>query len=215
MQYVRLVASLAALCIGLFATVKLPALDQELRRASETTRAFIVRVLTPARAHDEPIDPAAAAKVDEDLDWRIAEGAKTERGYRQFLAAHPNGAHAPLAQAELDKLGPPPQPTPSPLPSSKPAPPPPPSPKPAPPAVAVFSPVVQVINAPPEAPPDIFAALERPPAPKTKIIETTVVKWRAETQHVRVAHERRQHYRPRSAPWPFMAWFGPRAPGSH
>jgi hypothetical protein len=72
-----------------------------------------------------------------------------------------------------------------------------------------------VINAPPEAPPDIFAALERPPAPETKIIEKTVVKWRAETQHVRVAHEQRRHYRPRPAPWPFMAWFGPRAPGSH
>ena len=204
MHHLRLVASLAVLSIALFATVKLPALDQELRRATETTRAFIVRVLTPARAHDEPIDRAAAAKVDEDLDWRIAEGAKTERGWRQFLAAHPNGAHAPLAQAELDKLAPPPKPAPSP----------PPSPKPTPPAVAVFSPVVQVINAPPEAPPDIFAALERPPAPETKIIETTVVKWRAETQHVRVAHERRAHYRPRPAPWPFMAWFGPRAPGS-
>ena len=200
MHHVRLVASLAVLSIALFATVKLPALDQELRRATETTRSFIVRVLTPPRAHDEPIDRAAAAKVDEDLDWRIAEGAKTERGWRQFLAAHPNGAHAPLAQAELEKLAPPPQP----------APPPPPSPKPTPPAVAVFSPVVQVINAPPEAPADIFAALERP----TKINETTVVKRRTETQHVRVAHERRAHYRPRPAPWPFIAWFGPRAPGS-
>ena len=203
MHHVRLVASLAVLSIALFATVKLPALDQELRRATETTRAFIVRVLTPARAHDEPIDRAAAAKVDEDLDWRIAEGAKTERGWRQFLAAHPNGAHAPLAQAELEKLAPPPPPSSTQTP-----------PKPTPPAFAVFSPVVQVINAPPEAPADIFAALERPPAPETKIIETTVVKWRAETQHVRVAHERRAHYRPRPAPWPFMAWFGPRAPGS-
>ena len=209
MHHVRLVASLAVLSIALFATVKLPALDQELRRATETTRSFIVRVLTPPRANDEPIDRAAAAKVDEDLDWRIAEGAKTERGGRQFLAAHPNGAHAPLAQAELEKLAPPPQPAPPPPPSPKQTP-----PKPTPPAFAVFSPVVQVINAPPEAPPDIFAALERPPAPETKIIETTIVKQRSETQHVRVAHERRAHYRPRPAPWPFMAWFGPRAPGS-
>ena len=209
MHHVRLVASLAVLSIALFATVKLPALDQELRRATETTRAFIVRVLTPARAHDEPID-RAAAKVDEDLDWRIAEGAKTERGGRQFLAAHPNGAHAPLAQAELEKLAPPPQPAAPPPPSPNQTP-----PKPTPPAFAVFSPVVQAISAPPEAPPDIFAALERPPAPETKIIEKTVVKWRAETQHVRVAHERRRHYRPPPAPWPFMAWFGPRAPGSH
>ena len=203
MPLVRLVASLAALSIALFATVKLPALDEEVRRATDTTLAFIVRVLTPSRAHDEPIDRAAAAKVDEDLDWRIAEGAKTERGWRQFLAAHPNGAHAPLAQAELEKLAPPPPPSSTQTP-----------PKPTPPAFAVFSPVVQVINAPPEAPPDIFAALERPPAPETKIIETTVVKQRAETQRVRVAHERRAHYRPRPAPWPFIAWFGPRAPGS-
>ena len=203
MHHLRLVASLAVLSIALFATVKLPALDQELGRATETTRAFIVRVLTPARTHDEPIDRAAAAKVDEDLDWRIAEGAKTERGWRQFLAAHPNGAHAPLAQAELEKLAPPPPPSSTQTP-----------PKPTPPAFAVFSPVVQVINAPPEAPADIFAALERPPASETKINETTVVKRRTETQHVRVAHERRAHYRPRPAPWPFMAWFGPRAPGS-
>jgi hypothetical protein len=212
MHHVRLVASLAALSIALLATIKLPALNQELTRASETTRAFIVRVLAPARAHEEPIDRVAAARIDEDLDWRIAEGAKTEKGYRQFLAAHQNGAHAQLAQAELDKLSPPP-PAPSPPPSSKPAPLPPPSPKP--PAVAVFSPVIQVINAPPEAPPDIFAALEHPPAPEAKIIEKTVVKWRTKTQHVRSAHEQRRHYRPRSAPWPFLAWFGPRAPGSH
>ena len=50
------------------------------------------------------VDPIAAAKVDEDLDYRIAERTKSTEGWRAFLAAHPDGAHAQSARAELDAL---------------------------------------------------------------------------------------------------------------
>ena len=50
------------------------------------------------------VDPIAAAKVDEDLDYRIAERTKSTEGWREFLAAHPDGAHAQSARAELDAL---------------------------------------------------------------------------------------------------------------
>jgi hypothetical protein len=53
------------------------------------------------------VDPIAAAKVDEDLDYRIAERTKSTEGWRAFLAAHPDGPHVQSARAELDKLAPP------------------------------------------------------------------------------------------------------------
>jgi hypothetical protein len=53
------------------------------------------------------VDPIAAANVDEDLDYRIAERTKSLEGWRAFLTAHPGGSHAQFARAELDKLVPP------------------------------------------------------------------------------------------------------------
>jgi hypothetical protein len=53
-----------------------------------------------------PVDPIAAANVDEDLDYRIAQRMKSTEGWRSFLAAHPDGPHAQSARAELDKLAP-------------------------------------------------------------------------------------------------------------
>jgi hypothetical protein len=53
-----------------------------------------------------PIDPIAAANVDEDLDYRIAERMKSTEGWQSFLTAHPAGPHAPAARAEIDKLVP-------------------------------------------------------------------------------------------------------------
>ncbi len=53
------------------------------------------------------VDPIAAAKVEEDLDYRIAERMKSTEGWRAFLTAHPDGAHAQSVRAELDKLAPP------------------------------------------------------------------------------------------------------------
>ena len=52
------------------------------------------------------VDPIAAANVDEDLDYRIAQRTKSTEGWRLFLAAHPDGPHAQSAWAEIDKLVP-------------------------------------------------------------------------------------------------------------
>jgi hypothetical protein len=69
---------------------------------------FIIRSLAPAKpeAGGSPIDPVAAANLDEDLDYRIAQRMKSTEGWRAFLAAHPNGPHAQAARAELDQLAP-------------------------------------------------------------------------------------------------------------
>jgi hypothetical protein len=215
---------LAALVIGIAIAFSgmLPALDRQLRRFSEASHAFIVRTLTPAKAQTEPIDAKAAADLDEDLDWRIAEQKKTAEGWRAFRAAHPQSAHAPAAETELAKLSPLEKVELPPATATAPAPiePPPatataPAPAPAPAAPAPkFAPVVEVANAPPKGAPDYFAALERRP-PETKIVETTVVKWREQrTRYIQV-HER-PRYRRRSPPIPFfLSWFGPRAGRGH
>ena len=52
------------------------------------------------------IDPIAAANVDEDLDYRIAQRMKSTEGWRSFLAVHPAGPHAQSARAALDTLAP-------------------------------------------------------------------------------------------------------------
>ncbi len=68
--------------------------------------AIITKSLASANPQAEvsPVDPVAAAKVDEDLDYRIAERTKSLEGWRAFLTAHPDGPHAQSARAELDKL---------------------------------------------------------------------------------------------------------------
>jgi hypothetical protein len=64
--------------------------------------------LVPAKleAGVSPVDPIAAANINEDLDYRIAQRMKSAEGWRSFLAAHPDGPHAQSARAELDKLVP-------------------------------------------------------------------------------------------------------------
>jgi hypothetical protein len=192
---VRSIAFSAALIAGLLGPEPpdlLPALHERLTRFSEASVAFITKTLTPTPPKAEPIDPTAAAKVDEDLDYRIAAHTKTAEAWRAFLDAHPNGPHTPEASAALGQLEPPP-----------------PSPPPAAPA---FAPVVEVANATPQEL-DLFAALERPPAPMTKIVETTVVKWREREPRTRyVVHWRYawpRHYRAaRPQPSLFTALFG-------
>jgi hypothetical protein len=53
-----------------------------------------------------PVDPIAAANVDEDLDYRIAQRMKSAEGWRSFLTVHPDGPHAQSARAELERLVP-------------------------------------------------------------------------------------------------------------
>jgi hypothetical protein len=50
------------------------------------------------------VDPAAAARVDEDLDYKIAQRKGSVEGWRSFLAAHGSGVHAQSAKAEVEKL---------------------------------------------------------------------------------------------------------------
>jgi hypothetical protein len=68
--------------------------------------ATITKSLASAKPQAEvsPVDPVAAAKVDEDLDYRIAKRTKSLEGWRAFLTAHPGGPHAQSARAELDEL---------------------------------------------------------------------------------------------------------------
>src|SRR4029077_17249799 len=67
---------------------------------------IISKVLAPANREVRvvSVDPVAAANVDEDLDYRIAQRVKSMEGWRSFLSAHPDGPHAQSARAELDKL---------------------------------------------------------------------------------------------------------------
>lgn len=50
------------------------------------------------------IDPARAALLDEDVDYRIAQRIASLAGWRSFLAAHGNGVHAESAGAEIERL---------------------------------------------------------------------------------------------------------------
>jgi hypothetical protein len=182
----------------------LPTLDRALRRFSDASNSFIVRTLTPAEADSQRIDPKAAASLDEDLDWRIAGQSKTQKGWHDFLAAHPSGKHAPLAQAALAKLEPlhKAQPPPSPSPGTPPI--------PLAPVPARIAPLVEVANESPRLP-NYFAALERSPPLEPKV--ETIVKWREEIRTVtrwRFAHP--PHHRARRSPPPVLSWFGPRAP---
>ena len=50
------------------------------------------------------VDPAAATRVAEDLDYRIAKRIGSVEGWRSFLAVHGSGVHAQTATAEVDRL---------------------------------------------------------------------------------------------------------------
>ncbi len=51
----------------------------------------------------EPAPPAKPASIDEELDYMVAKQLASLEGWRAFLAAHPNGAYARSAQAEVRK----------------------------------------------------------------------------------------------------------------
>jgi len=74
----------------------------------DSVDGFITRSLASAKpeAIEPRVDPIAAANVDEDLDYRIAQRKRSSEGWRTFLTAHPDGPHAQSARAELDTLAP-------------------------------------------------------------------------------------------------------------
>jgi hypothetical protein len=65
-----------------------------------------VSALMPARRETaaDPIDPASAANIDEELDYLVARRLGSLAGWRAFLSAHGSGVHAEFAKAELDLL---------------------------------------------------------------------------------------------------------------
>jgi hypothetical protein len=55
-------------------------------------------------AHSEVGQPATPASIEEEeLEYRVAERLASLDGWRAFLAAHPNGAYAQIAKAEVAK----------------------------------------------------------------------------------------------------------------
>ena len=99
-----LVLALALAVIYAYASLRLE--DFAKPRWLDDITVIVNRALAPAKpeVRVSPVDPIAAANVDEDLDYRIAQRMKSTEGWRSFLAAHAAGAHAQSARAELDKL---------------------------------------------------------------------------------------------------------------
>ena len=50
------------------------------------------------------VDPAGAARVTEDLDYRIAQRIGSVDGWRSFLSVHGGGVHAQTATGEVERL---------------------------------------------------------------------------------------------------------------
>jgi hypothetical protein len=50
------------------------------------------------------VDPVGAARVTEDLDYRIAQRIGSVEGWRSFLAVHGSGVHAQTATGEVERL---------------------------------------------------------------------------------------------------------------
>jgi hypothetical protein len=65
---------------------------------------IVKRVLTPAGPGPLAIDQARVERVEEDLDFRIAERAATIEGWSVFLAAHGTGVRAQSAREEQERL---------------------------------------------------------------------------------------------------------------
>src|SRR4029077_1979597 len=107
MSFIRkygFVLSLAVAVIYVFAPLSRD--DNAKLRWLDDINVIISKVLASANREVRvvSVDPVAAANVDEDLDYRIAQRVKSIEEWRSFLEAHPNGPHGRSARAELDKL---------------------------------------------------------------------------------------------------------------
>ena len=96
--------ALAVAVIYVYAPLSLE--DVAKLRWLDDINVIVNKSLAPAKpeVRVSRVDPIAAANVDEDLDYRIAQRMKSTEGWRSFLAAHPAGPHAQSARSELDKL---------------------------------------------------------------------------------------------------------------
>jgi hypothetical protein len=68
--------------------------------------AIANNLLAPVKSNPgvSPVDPIAAANVEEDMDYRIAQRLNSSEAWSSFLATHPAGTHAAAARAEIDKV---------------------------------------------------------------------------------------------------------------
>jgi hypothetical protein len=108
MGFIRKYGFVLALAVAvIYAYAPLPHDDIVKLRWLDDINVIISRVLAPANREVRvvSVDPVAAANVDEDLDYRIAQRVKSIEGWRSFLAVHPEGPRAQSGRAELDKLG--------------------------------------------------------------------------------------------------------------
>jgi len=64
----------------------------------------IKSILETSTPEFQPVDAAAAARVDEDLDYRIAQRVGSSEAWRTFIAAHGSSDRAQRARAELKSL---------------------------------------------------------------------------------------------------------------
>ena len=100
-----LALALAAIAIYAYAPANLENIANS--RSLDNIGVFIIKSLASAKPQAEAssVDPIAAANVDEDLDYRIAQRIKSIEGWPSFLTADPDGPHAQSARAELDERG--------------------------------------------------------------------------------------------------------------
>ena len=78
------------------------AFDFDFKPTLPTIRSPIVASLQNFPAASE--FPQLLGRVDEELDYRIAQGAKSLERWRAFLVAHGGGLYADNAKAEINKL---------------------------------------------------------------------------------------------------------------
>jgi hypothetical protein len=107
MSFIRKYGFVLALAVAVIYVYAPPTRDDIAKlRWLDDINVIISKVLVPANREVRvvSVDPVAAANVDEDLDYRIAQRVKSMEGWRSFLAAHPDGPRAQSARAELDKL---------------------------------------------------------------------------------------------------------------
>ena len=97
MSFIRKYGFVLALAVAVI-YVYLPLTRDDIAKLRwlDDINVIISKVLAPANREVRvvSVDPVAAANVDEDLDYRIAQQVKSIEGWRSFLAAHPDDPRA-------------------------------------------------------------------------------------------------------------------------
>ena len=94
------------LAVGFY--IRAPLSLEEIARLNWLDEINIIIDKAVARAKPEaaviPVDPAGAALIDDELDYRIAQRIASLDGWRAFLAVHGKGVYAQSARAEVGRL---------------------------------------------------------------------------------------------------------------